>query len=264
MRSFFFYSRLHRLLFGLLACALFGSLASCVPVYVPSPPSAPLLLDKGDLSVSGNMSTSTLANLSVAYAFFDNFSVLAEVSLDPEMTSDDDHQFFGTNAALGYGGALGGDFRADVYLGGGFGSSQAVGNDGFLFGDGGTIRRTARFTNLLGQIDIGVVHRSIEAAYQLRGNYLMFNRYHKIRENLGMQGNLLSLDVASGHENNLFLEHSFVFRFGSEDMKGLCFLNMSLHPDSKDEDRETIHMPVSIGFGLHFRFNAFGYEKRYY
>jgi hypothetical protein len=214
-----------------------------------------MVMDKGDLALSGSMSSSTLGNVNAAYAFIDNFSAMLETSFDPKYGDRDDHGYFSANALLGYCSPIGENFRADIYFGGGVGSSDATGNDDIFFTDFSERRRRAQFTNALCQMDIGLVEDWVEIAYQLRGSYVIFNKYQRIEQQLGEHGNILSFDVVNGHRNEFFLEHSFLLRFGSEYVKLMGFINLSTQVRREEQD-ETIHIPLNIGLGFQFRLNT--------
>jgi hypothetical protein len=214
-----------------------------------------MVLKQGDLALSGNLSTSALANISVAYAFIDNFSALVESTYDPQYYDDNDYYYSSYNAALGYNTKVGKQWRADFYAGGGLGTGRGRGdNDFFVFSSSNDLTR-ARFSNIFGQADFGLVDEEIEVAYQLRGNYVMFNRFEHISENLNPDGTIQSVDIEYGHKDMFFVEHSFLMRLGTEQMKILGFVNITTDWNGA-RYQTSVHSPVNLGVGVQFRLNA--------
>jgi hypothetical protein len=211
-------------------------------------------MDRGDLAISGNMSSGVLGNVS-AYAFIDNFAALVEASHDPRFDDHDDHRYINANALLGYCRPAGERFKAEVYLGCGFGSADATEREDLLFSDSYETRRRAQFTNLLCQVDLGVMHESAEAAFQVRGSYVIFNNFQRIEQELSPEGNVRSFEVVNGHRNELFLENSFLLRFGSDHFKVLGFANLSIKV-RQDVGEDLIYTPFTVGVGLHYRLNT--------
>lgn len=112
-----------------LGCfAVMLTLSSCISqVYVPTAPAAPLLERRGDLAISGNLSIATAISGSIAYAFFDNLSLLAEGSYDAiGQSRSSEHSWKGINLGLGFQSRGGDSLKFDLYAGVGRGSGVGV------------------------------------------------------------------------------------------------------------------------------------------
>src|SRR5688572_21958709 len=104
-----------RLRYSVICAFLVLGLPSCMPeIYVPMTHSAPQLKRQGDIALSGNLAIATMVNGSLAYAFFDNWSILAEGAYDPE-DKRQSHAWRAANLGLGFSTQLTDSSRIEIY-----------------------------------------------------------------------------------------------------------------------------------------------------
>jgi hypothetical protein len=104
--------------------AISVGLSSCMPeIYVPMVHSAPQLAKQGDVAISGNLALATMMNGSLAYAFFDNWSIMMEGAYDPA-NNRQSHEWLAANIGFGFSAQVTDSVRVELYSGAGRGAGR--------------------------------------------------------------------------------------------------------------------------------------------
>jgi hypothetical protein len=240
---------LMRIAYYPVAILLCTGLAACGNMYVPMPPTAPLVEKQGDLALSGILATGSAFNASAAYALTDRFVALIEYSYNPSIDSGIYQSYTVGGIAVGCMQSAK-DLRADFFAGFGRGSSSYEGHGGLY--SSGLDSGAASFNSYFLQGSITFENEWRGIGYQLRASYISFDHYLRIDQRYNNSGGVDS-DTSRVAEDNLILEHTVFVRIGSEDIKVLGFVNLSNELLTQPQTRwQNI---LSVGLGAQLRFN---------
>ena len=237
----------------ILLLVLSAAITSCTSMYIPHPPSAPLLKHGGDVRLAANTSLVSMTNLNASVALTGNVVLTGEASFDP-ITGPGmlipEKGNLNADIGLGYMMPFGEKWLGELIVGGGFGSGRMLNNAEDL---AGTVTfRQAEYKQAYAQAAIMYDRGDAEFVYQLRTTALFFDRYRETELHKRWLEEGIVVNVIEGFPNTLIWEHTFLRRLEvMKDLDAQVFVNISHYTGPA---RQTIHAGFNVGGGISYRF----------